>query len=108
MEKVMRRYIIRLTAPCLGSSQLVVEAQSLYPRRLSITYFIGPKSASHLRDVSSRLGCLPAPDDYSKQVRAWFLTSEYRGNTESTRTSLLGTFRTLYADLKELVRILSP
>ncbi|MED6163888.1 hypothetical protein PIB30_084457, partial [Stylosanthes scabra] len=52
------------------------------------------------QDVSSRVGCLPAPDDYSKQVRAWFLTSECHVNTEATRTTLLGTFRTTSADLK--------
>ncbi|MED6140667.1 hypothetical protein PIB30_095494 [Stylosanthes scabra] len=58
--------------------------------------------------MSSCVGCLPAPDDYSKLLCVWFLTSECRGNAEGTRTTLLGTFRTSYTYHRELVKIPLP
>ncbi|MED6212396.1 hypothetical protein PIB30_082881 [Stylosanthes scabra] len=83
---------------------------------LQLCILIGSNSASHLRvgqrnkmgNVSSRVDCLSAPDDYSEEVQAWFLTSEFCGNPEATHTALLGTFRSSLADLEELVRISSP
>ncbi|MED6164501.1 hypothetical protein PIB30_090750 [Stylosanthes scabra] len=85
-------------------------AQSL--KRVLIHYLKTSKSLSEpttfstydASDVSSRIGCLPAPDDYSEQVQGWFTTSECRANFEATCTTLLGTFRTPLADLKELGR----